>query len=106
MSLQLGSLPLKRTGQNDRLRWLQLLNGGAIKHDTGTSINAFAKATAVSILGYIQLAVLQAMHAAEASGDCDTAGDGIRPASRCCSPSGCHSASTSLSTRLATIFCS
>jgi len=68
---------LDKKQQNDRPRWLKLWTGQAIKHDTATSVNAFAEKTALSIVGFIQPDKLAALHDAEGHGDNDTAGDGL-----------------------------
>jgi len=68
---------LDKKQQNDRPRWLKLWTGQAIKHDTATSVNAFAEHTAISIVGFIQPDKLAALHNAEGHGDTDTAGDGL-----------------------------
>ena len=44
----------KKAGQSDRPTWLNLWTGQALKHDTVTSLTAFAESTAVSIIGFIQ----------------------------------------------------
>ena len=68
---------LEKKQQNDRPRWLKLWTGNAIKHDTATSVTAFAENTAVSIIGFIQPDKLAALHALEANGDEDQSGDGL-----------------------------
>ena len=71
-----GSLE-KKANQSDRPRWLKLWTGQAIKHDTQTSLSAFAEHTAISIVGFIQPDKLAALHNAEGHSDTDTAGDGL-----------------------------
>lgn len=67
----------KRNGQSDRPKWLKLWTGQALKHDTRTSLSAFAERTAVSTCGFIQPDKLAALHAAEYDSDFDTSGDGL-----------------------------
>jgi hypothetical protein len=67
----------RNSKSTDRAKWLKLWNGGPLKHDTATSVKAFAESSAISIFGFIQPDKLAALHAAENKSDEDSSGDGL-----------------------------
>ena len=85
---------LEKRQQNDRPKWLKLWTGQAIKHDTQTSLSAFAESTAMSIVGCIQPDNMSALHHAEGHCNNDTAGDGLWSRFLPVIPAPSHSAST------------